>query len=741
MATLRMISGKYDIDLDSRIAWSIEASGFEPLAIRFELDRSEILQLLSTELYEDDPLAFIRELLQNSVDALDARQALFLQNAQASLDGEIRVRIDSTGSGLSIEWNDNGIGMDEDILSSFFARLGQSWYRSREALRLGEVEPISQFGVGILSCFAISDKLTVETLRDPQIGGSRSGLFVDIPTRESHFRIRKTNSTRVGTTIRLDVRKSLRKVVSKEAICGALVKIARYVRHKVTIDSDGLVVHSGLSQSQSNAAVGRTYGDTDIVIAGMRGTAAEKLSATTTTVAFEIGDPSADYHGHYAAVVPTKPHEVRRTIDSSVWYMGSEEIELDDVLVNTEQALYVKGIKTGPVMPNASRRQSQYGGPFLSPYTSWIPPTLLLNVRKPSQVRFNLARSSVHFRSDEWMQPVWREIAHKFSARAFSESASSAGARAIRLGSCAIFGGLPESALAALVETSEIPLLVLGSGKGAIWTTIGEFARRDEFVEAPYELGYSTRKDFRGFGRDSELQGWGGEDALFPIEGLNSDQYPWLAPVLAFGHRALGVLGWHPAAISLVNPPAGDTVPLVCVVWKNTATDPEIKHLTERFPRIRRQVWGLSPTSVNFYEDGPELLRFPTSASKYAAIGSRYWNINHPKITKIVAVLGELTERHRQQRLSLDNARVFEYVTSKTFIGYVVPSRKSGDTLAMQVPNRLLDLAEKVGLPIAERLLPGDFFPGSIGTYENPYHYSLAKWGAAETGLGQSCDT
>jgi hypothetical protein len=37
IAHLRIIAGKYDIDLDSRITWNIEAFGFKPLSVRFEL--------------------------------------------------------------------------------------------------------------------------------------------------------------------------------------------------------------------------------------------------------------------------------------------------------------------------------------------------------------------------------------------------------------------------------------------------------------------------------------------------------------------------------------------------------------------------------------------------------------------------------------------------------------------------------------------------------------------------------
>lgn len=74
MLHLRHIGGPYDVDLDSRIDWLVQAQGFEPVLARFELDRDALIKMLGRELYGDAALVFIRELLQNSVDAIEARE-------------------------------------------------------------------------------------------------------------------------------------------------------------------------------------------------------------------------------------------------------------------------------------------------------------------------------------------------------------------------------------------------------------------------------------------------------------------------------------------------------------------------------------------------------------------------------------------------------------------------------------------------------------------------------------------
>jgi hypothetical protein len=140
------------------------------------------------------------------------------------------------------------------------------------------------------------------------------------------------------------------------------------------------------------------------------------------------------------------------------------------------------------------------------------------------------------------------------------------------------------------------------------------------------------------------------------------------------------------------------------------------------------------------YREAPEVLKFPRSLSQYAAFGSRYWNIAHPKIRGILAVLTELIDWMSVHRLSADGERVVSHLTSNSFYGFVVPARFAGVGLALDAPNRLLDVAKKEGLPSVEHLVPHDFVPGTIDGYQNPYHYDLRNWKKQGTGLGQRLD-
>lgn len=738
IAQLRAIGGKYDIDLDSRITWDIEALGFNPLSVRFELDRREVLGLLSSELYQDDTHAFVRELLQNSVDAIDMREALLAKHG-LTFKGEIRVRLTSDTSGLCIEWRDNGIGMDEDVLTSYFARPGQCWYRSREASRVAQIDAISRFGIGVLSFFAVSDTLTVESRREPQVGESRPGLTIEIPTRDSHFRIRTVTSMQVGTTLRLKIPPYLCSVISKESVCAALGRIARYVRHRIAVESDGVLVEAGLLAKAGNTGSAATSKDNPgLEIVGMHGDSAMKLEDVATVITFEIGEIGGDYHGHYSAVVPKRPAEVSASVDHSVWSLDDKRIELDDVLVSSEEALFVKGIQTGSVVVRGRGRGSGFS---TARYTSWIRPKVLLNVSRPSYLEFNLARSLARPKSNDWIEAAWREIASKLRTSAFNWPITSAADLATLLGSCAVFGAVLDCGLDALVEINECPLLVLRAGGDPVWVALREFAYGEEFVEAPFELAYAIHnRDSLEIGRPSGLEGWEGDDALFPRDGISSYRCPWLEAVIAFGYRSLAQSGWYPVAISVVRPPEKETVPLVCRVWRKSGSIHRNDVWSEEEPAEGHGTGETGKDLQKLYREAPEVLQFPRSMAQYAAFGSRYWNIDHPKISRILAVLTKLMEWRRLHRLSTDGERVVSHLTSNTFYGYVVPARFARVDLALEVPNRLLDVAKKEGLPCAERLVPEDFVPGTIDKYQNPYHYDLQKWRKPGTGLGQRLD-
>lgn len=721
--TLRTIPGSYDVDLDSRIDWMIHAVGFEPLKLRFELDRSRILQLLSSELYDRDSLVFLRELLQNSVDAIDARGAV-LSNEGASLRGEIEIRITTDTDGFAIEWRDNGIGMDEKILQSFFCKIGHSWYQSKEAQNLSGLDAISQFGVGILSCFTVSDEVQVETRRDPNVTDTRDGFLVEIPSRNSYFRVRKASGAAVGTCVRLKIRQQDSRYVSKESVCKAIVRISRFVEHRIKIECDGVTVHWGFATESQNRILA-----TDFVVPA-RGDVAGVIAANTNVIEVAISDAGRHYTGIYRALFPVNPAQVESTEDHSVWKLSDTSIEFDDVIIQSEQAIFLKGVQAGVV--GASMR-----GRGFSPnerlrilaYTYWAQPTLLVNLKKPSLVDVNLSRSQIRVKSDKTFLALHSDIAARLASTVFGGLSQDPGQNALILGAIACFGGIPTDALSSLLLPEDIPVLVLGSDNGLHWRKLGEYTSAPVFLEAPFDLKYAWENQCRthslDFGRSFR---WGGQDVL--VTELSSNRHPWLRYVLSIVRGTLNRLGWRPTAIRTVAPPSTERIPLICREWT--------RGVKENFTQMGSKRWKDEPV---WHGDSPELLDFPNELRGYAAFGSRYWNSSHKKIQVIVTVLIELRRQFEHGALSEEAGRKYQYLTSHSFRGYVVPSRISGPTLALSLPNKLLDLASEIGLSTEYRLDRNDFYPGTVGEYLNPYHYPLSSWVKSEDVFGRDVAT
>ncbi|MCG3158163.1 MAG: Chaperone protein HtpG [bacterium] len=138
--------------------------------LSFTLEKEQIISLvLGVHLYADRSL-FLRELFQNAIDACRYRQAIFKQKPElGKYEPEIIVRLFYDGIHYFVEVEDNGVGMDEWLISNYFARIGRSYYTSHEFIETRtkqglDFQAISHFGIGILSVFMAGDQLKIDTL-------------------------------------------------------------------------------------------------------------------------------------------------------------------------------------------------------------------------------------------------------------------------------------------------------------------------------------------------------------------------------------------------------------------------------------------------------------------------------------------------------------------------------------------------------------------------------------------------
>ncbi|MFN0056019.1 MAG: ATP-binding protein [Planctomycetales bacterium] len=160
------VTNRYRLRLPVVVRPQVRALGYVYKDFTFQLDEAAISRLLMGEaLYVNRSVAF-RELVQNAIDACRVRQ-LVDNNSSYSPSVSVSAETDTDGR-TWIVVSDNGIGMDESVLSRFFFKVGNSYYESPEFDRLTRAAqhtfaPISRFGIGVLSAFMIGDALELRT--------------------------------------------------------------------------------------------------------------------------------------------------------------------------------------------------------------------------------------------------------------------------------------------------------------------------------------------------------------------------------------------------------------------------------------------------------------------------------------------------------------------------------------------------------------------------------------------------
>ncbi|MBL8233758.1 MAG: ATP-binding protein [Bryobacterales bacterium] len=207
----------------------------------FRMEQDEILQLLmGVNLYGDPGLA-IRELLQNSLDALELRDLRLQLKKKLGADEYRRggTPVDGSSSkpgwfrddagdehelAIDLNWGsndkgeswirveDNGVGMSKDVIKDYFTRIGKSYYKSPDFHREKALlkangllsAPISQFGIGVLSCFMIADRLEVDT----KAAGS-DPVHLSVTGPGNLFWTKASARTRQGTAVTLWLKKKI----------------------------------------------------------------------------------------------------------------------------------------------------------------------------------------------------------------------------------------------------------------------------------------------------------------------------------------------------------------------------------------------------------------------------------------------------------------------------------------------------------------------------------------------------
>jgi hypothetical protein len=204
---------------------------YVPRRVEFDIARSEILKLLIRPLYGDKPEVGIRELLQNSVDAV--RELWDLQEQNPALrdadpieqEADVVMWLDEpdeTGR-ASFTITDCGVGMTEEVITDYFLKVGAS-YRQSDAWAKQHERAVEEqhkessdddhdstssiksrvlrsgrFGIGALAAFLLGDEIEIATRHVTAAKGIRFTTHLESEAIE----LRYDDTLRVGTTVRV----------------------------------------------------------------------------------------------------------------------------------------------------------------------------------------------------------------------------------------------------------------------------------------------------------------------------------------------------------------------------------------------------------------------------------------------------------------------------------------------------------------------------------------------------------
>jgi len=235
------IVNQYILELPISVRPSIKSIGYVFRDISLRINQSAIMSLLMGERLYSHPAVAIRELVQNSIDACSARESL----ESSQYNGTVHVSSSTDSSGrVWIEVKDNGIGMDEYVVSEYFLRLGDSYYDSPEFYRLlrnsnsNSFTPIARFGIGIASVFMIGDVLELTTRRFQSPRGDDRPRLVRIERMGGLAFIAESSGGQIGTVIRVRIKPEYLK--KYEEFAGAILRYLQQaiVRPRVPVQVD-----------------------------------------------------------------------------------------------------------------------------------------------------------------------------------------------------------------------------------------------------------------------------------------------------------------------------------------------------------------------------------------------------------------------------------------------------------------------------------------------------------------------
>lgn len=203
--------------------------------LRFSIDYQRVMELLMGQKLYRNPILALRELLQNSIDAIKVREKIYSKKHGESFTPLISIELQED----KLVVTDNGVGMDEVVFKEYFLQVGKSFYSSPIFYtKFSDVDVTSEFGIGVLSAFMIANSIIVESRKEPENPlNPNESIYFEIPTAFSYTIQRKSLKADVGTKITLNLKNDNPfKNYSLENIINELIPVSPY---QILVEENG----------------------------------------------------------------------------------------------------------------------------------------------------------------------------------------------------------------------------------------------------------------------------------------------------------------------------------------------------------------------------------------------------------------------------------------------------------------------------------------------------------------------
>jgi len=731
----------------SHIVWRIAPRGFEPVAIQFEFDRNRMFDILGDEIYQSNPYVFIRELLQNSIDAIEMRIEI-LQKKGLSFIPKINFLVTEDDNCYNVQITDNGIGMDEYIIRNYLAIAGKSYYKSIDFQKEGlKMDPISRFGIGVLSCFMIADYIEIQTFRDPSITNCHDPLFISIPSKENYFKIKKSNENLdVGTTFNVFVLKNKLPKNKKNNntinfnITEYLKKTAGFVKFPITIIENNLTTlinNPNINNNDpQNFNIDYKFPIEKAIypqnIETVKKYFSEKKIHLKTDLKLDNFDGCLTYliplsedidivnSSHSWPTTEIELIDYKNSLDEKLqikW--NSQWISFDRYTNDTKNSIpdrsynvFMDGILIQDITP-PNIEINKLGDNVAPRYyrnsltESFVNPQLIVNIPKPAGMKIDLARTNIES-TERWDKPIWIAFYKYIQNSSIKEiSIKNSKEKLLSLSKLMTFYKLTEYVIINhLLSNLDFPLPYLSEDGNIEFkdlkisnTSIIKLAPR-EFENEYYQLiesAYLQNKKYEGI-----LNLWKGSEAIiyynsnynFPPSSLSN-----IRILVKYFIRN----NYYLSSIEFINSPLGNDFPLVLQILKikpkEAYTHIKIEEIsTLDLDKIDDYNCNkLSKILKKEFYSFPKLTKFQKPYNQDAFYAFGYMNFDHVKIKSFVKLcIGIITANQEKVISDEISGKLYDMVNDIAFIKSYYNDGKKVDIINLNLTiNKLYDEAIK----------------------------------------------